>query len=532
MLLCCQAAGQAQDIVLEKLDSNINSSGYDEISPVISWDGRQLFFTRVGYHEFDRTLLLEGEDVHRSAPEHYDFYLRDVYSRIAGQPIGSPASSSFNQDVWIALSENDTFRSVVHPAYPLNNALPNSVCSLTPSLREYIVLNQFFPEGGMEKGFSLVRWSGDSVWTFPQPIDIENYYTNSQGVSLTMSSDGEVLLLSLQRDSSVGDNDLYVSFRCDERLYSKPLSLGTDINSHYRETTPTLSADKHVLYFSSNRMGSNDIYFSRRLDESWTRWSRPMRFRSPINSDSDDSQPYFNQLTGYLYFSSRRDGSSDIFRARIAEPEKVEVVIRGRVLNSKTLLPEPAKIYGGSASRQHYEFTMNSKDGRFSFTASSGSDFRVEAFKAGFIGHAEVVSLSENFYRREYDITLYLDPIEVEGKITLKPVYFVRSKDFILPQSYGELDHLVGILKDHLELSIAIEGHTDSQGTRSSLQKLSEERAQAVRKYLIEHEVAAERIVARGFGADRPVNDNSTESLRAKNRRVEVKITHIDKSRK
>ena len=102
---------------------------------------------------------------------------------------------------------------LVHPPTPLNNALPNSVCSLTPEGNAFIVVNQFPKDGGMNKGFSLVRQQADGTWSYPEPIDIEDYNITSSAISLTMSNDGQVLILSLPQSTGSSDNDLFISFK-------------------------------------------------------------------------------------------------------------------------------------------------------------------------------------------------------------------------------------------------------------------------------------------------------------------------------
>jgi len=77
-------------------------------------------------------------------------------------------------------------------------------------------------------------------------------------------------------------------------------------------------------------------------------------------------------------------------------------------------------------------------------------------------------------------------------------------------------------LIDWPEIRVEVGGHTDSQGDAGYNQKLSEGRARAVRDYLIRRGVAADRLVARGYGENRPIADNATEMGREMNRRVEL----------
>ena len=65
------------------------------------------------------------------SPEKYPTALADVYSQIAGKSIYNPERSAFNQDIWIARGDSFDFSAVEHPGYPLNNALPNSMGSMT-----------------------------------------------------------------------------------------------------------------------------------------------------------------------------------------------------------------------------------------------------------------------------------------------------------------------------------------------------------------------------------------------------------------
>jgi len=80
----------------------------------------------------------------------------------------------------------------------------------------------------------------------------------------------------------------------------------------------------------------------------------------------------------------------------------------------------------------------------------------------------------------------------------------------------------VKLLQQNADLKLRVEGHTDSQGNGAANQALSEKRAQAVVAWLTGKGISASRLTAKGFGATKPVADNSTDDGRAKNRRVEL----------
>jgi len=530
-LLLFPVLARSQDNLfkIEKLPDFINS-GYDEITPVPSRDGNTLYFTRVAYPEFNRYLFLDSVDLYKKYPaEQYDRLLRNIYSDLSGKPVKDPTLSPFNQDVWIAEGDSADFWFLMHPLEPLNNALPNSIVTITPDPNAFYCINQFSPKGDMTKGFSLIRRE-DSLWTLPTPVDIKEYYTITSDVNLTMSFDGQVLILSAVRYDSRG-LDLYVCFREGEHQWSAPQHLGNVINSDKRETTPYLSEDNTTLYFASNRwpsVGGADLFMSKRLDDTWKNWSVPQPLDAPINSPFDESQPYFNMSSGYLYFTSWRDGNSDIFRMRIAPPQAMEFTIRGRVFNRKTheLMPDAKVRYSAASGPQN---TISSPNGFFTLTIPKGVRFDLTPEKAAFAGQKEEVLFRRDYYYFQdyYQIDLWLDPLEVDDKIELQPIYFQQSKAIILESSYPELERLAGILYDNPKLEIRIEGHTDNLGKVEDLFRLSEARANAIRDFLIQKGIAASRIQTVGFGPKSPISDNSTNDLRAQNRRVEIRITKI-----
>lgn len=116
---------------------------------------------------------------------------------------------------------------------------------------------------------------------------------------------------------------------------------------------------------------------------------------------------------------------------------------------------------------------------------------------------------------------------EVDGdQIRLNQrVFFATAKSDILPQSFPLLNQVAQILRDYPNITIRVEGHTDSRGRDSYNQQLSQDRAASVRTFLIERGIDPMRMEAVGFGEARPIDDNSTEEGRANNRRVEIHIT-------
>ncbi|MBK7427669.1 MAG: OmpA family protein [Saprospiraceae bacterium] len=578
-LFAWNAEGQSAKLKIEKLNSRINSAYYDETNPVVSRDGKTLYFTRVGYPGFNRTLLDQGHDMSASLDRvDYDKKLLLVYKQLSEETILDPTNSLFNQDIWIARSVDSEFDVLDHPDHPVNNALPNSICSLTPNPEEFAVVNEFYQDGSMYKGFSILRRMSDGSWMHPKPFHIYDLKDYGAEVNLNLSYDGEIAILSLNKKGTYGDNDLFVCQRINKEIWGAPVNMGPQLNSIFRESTPYLSNDKRTLFFASNRsggLGGMDIYMSKRIGDSWDQWTEPQPLSAPVNSAFDDAQAFFNEASGYLYFASRRDGDSNIYRVKVADAiiaiEKEPIVeetptiepLQEKIITEVPVeqpIDNPAPVVQEKAPGKQVQFncvilsTRNNKpvDGRILFGLASDATLANNVETSG--GKASFSIISNQYVRilpeldgyivkdalvhpvrllqqgkTEEEVVFYVDPIEENAHISLNPIFFEKNTAEILPVSLVEIDRLSNILKRHPEISVLIGGHTSNEGNRSDLYILSEKRASAIKTLLEERGIQTPRLRTRGYGPSKPINSGNDDESRAQNRRVEVIITKVEK---
>ena len=299
-----QVSAQFYDKV-EKLGIRVNTEEYDEASPVVNLAGDRLYFTRTGSPDFERGIYENGEDISEGLAESaYRRLLSDIYSQIAGKPVRDPYISPYNQDIHIGRINMERVDSVWHPGYPINNALPNSVLSAAGDSSQLILLNQFYSSGSMYDGISEVKVDSAGEFSFPEPIHFYEFYNLSGNLNLALNRHGTVMVLSMKRNDSRGENDLYVSFKIRDDLWSEPENIGDDLNTPYQEATPFVTQDGRYMYFASDRPGTAggmDIWVSSRLDYTWKRWSTPKRLTEPINSPYDDAQAYQDEHSDFLY---------------------------------------------------------------------------------------------------------------------------------------------------------------------------------------------------------------------------------------
>ncbi|MBI9065820.1 MAG: OmpA family protein [Salinivirgaceae bacterium] len=119
---------------------------------------------------------------------------------------------------------------------------------------------------------------------------------------------------------------------------------------------------------------------------------------------------------------------------------------------------------------------------------------------------------------------VYNGVLQLDKKMILNNLYFEHDKAVILEESYHELDQLAYQLSINQKLSISIYGHTDNSGTDTYNKQLSDERANAVKHYLLRKGVSKFRMISKGFGSSQPIGDNTTEQGQQLNRRVEIEV--------
>jgi len=261
------------------LEPAINSV-FAEVRPLISADGKTLFFSRRNH----------SDNIGREKDP---------------------------QDIWFSTLQPDGHWSAPTNAGPvINSKHADAVCSVSPDGSEIV-----FIQDGMSRNSLLLRSkrTGNN-WSTPEPMTIENYYSDDPYVDFFFSFDTRILLMALTRKDSKGEQDLYVSRPTGKNTWSEPVNLGPVVNSAQSDFAPFLSPDGRTLYFVSyghNGLGGCDIFKTTRLDDTWKRWSEPENLGEGINSAREESYFSISGDSRYVYFESYdlKQEVRDIFRA-------------------------------------------------------------------------------------------------------------------------------------------------------------------------------------------------------------------------
>jgi OOP family OmpA-OmpF porin len=470
-----------------KLPLSINTPDQSELLPVISSDGKTLYFTRTR--------------------------------------IGLDSSTVF--DIWLSHITHDSVFS--RPEFVGGNLASSygiAVSSISPDNNTLYLIGKMHSDSPPDERVYITHKTS-SGWSIPEAIKIQNLHPQGLYTDYSFGPDQRTLLMAIDRDSSLGDRDLYVSFFDDStRSWKTPIWLGADINSRFAEMTPNLASDNKTLYFSSDRpggIGDVDVYRSLRLDDTWQHWSKPENLGSNVNRPGRTSY-YAEEASGkYAFISWKRTAGdqSDIYRVNV-ERQMAVALIHGTVTdgNGKPLAAKiryerlrDGTLLGTARS--------NPSTGEFQISLPAGENYSLRAERDGYFPTSEHVDLTKLASFQAIERNLQLNKIESGAAITMKNVFFETDKATLLPSSFAELDRVKDLLAAHPEFKLQIAGHTDSTGSETHNLKLAKDRAEAVTAYLATQGVTPDRLTAVGYGSSTPIATNTTEEGRAQNRRVE-----------
>jgi hypothetical protein len=280
-------------------------------------------------------------------------------------------------DCWYSKKDNNGwFTEPVNMGKPLNNEGHNFIIYVSPDEHTLILANRYDKNGEPNgQGLSISHLT-DKGWTIPEDITIEGYKNEAKYVEYYFLSNRKVLISSIKNENSIGDIDLFVSFQIDEKTYTKPVDMGSVLNSLHSETFPVLSADGKKLYFSSNGhpgYGHYDIFVSERKDDSWLNWSSPKNLGPEINTASSEMGFQLNQKGDLAYFTSNKISGNklDIFEFYTEEKKQDSLCLfTGEISDAQTGKPLAAEItfYTTPKHKEVLLSKSNPNDGSFKGT--------------------------------------------------------------------------------------------------------------------------------------------------------------------
>ncbi len=396
--------------------------------------------------------------------------------------------------------------------------------------------------------------------------------------SATISKDGNTLFFArCNAPEGLGDCDIYWAKKGENEKWGDIKNLGLNVNSIAWDSHPSLSHSEDTLYFASDRLGGfglSDIYFTIK-DESGN-WKKATNLGPIINTRNSEVSPFYHHVFEVLYFSSNGQnlnfGEFDIYKSyhdgnNWGEPKNIGPLVNGPgsefyfTIDSKSedlyyarsvennmnnldlySFPLPMEAQPGANTPVYGSLTDEvtgepfkgivsiidldngievapkflRPDGSFQFDLINNSNYLL------IIQGEEFFRIEELFYLNgEMQLEKTTSPIS--SKLKFESIEFEEGKAEMSTPMYNDLDKVADFLLDNPDFKLHISGHTDSNGREDFNLKLSQERADIIKEYLVYFgSVPEARVSAKGYGSSKPVQ--GVDQTKALNRRVEFEI--------
>jgi outer membrane protein OmpA-like peptidoglycan-associated protein len=484
-----------------------------------------------------------GPAVNSADPEYYPCITADdatlIYTRRVKDPELIPWG--MQEDFMVSHRDAQGAWQAAKPIPTVNTRQYNEGAgTLTPDGR-FIVFTKCATEdgsyGGSLQGFGscdlfISRRIGDR-WTPPEnlgpPVNSRNWETQP-----SMASDGRTLyfIRGTQAQDGIKSMDIYTTALQEDGTWSKPEKLGANVNTPYQEESVQIHPDGRTLYFSSNGhpgFGGLDIFVSRKEEDG--SWGKALNLGYPINTGADENSLLVSADGEVAYFASDREGGLgdlDLYSFELypeARPLAVSF-IRGKVTDRTNGQPVEAdvQLYDLATGKLATGAYSDPRTGEFLVCIPAGRSYALNASSEGYLFFSQNYDVATGTPKEPYTLNVPLSPLTAGSVIALRNIFFNTASYDLLPASNAELEKLVQLLRTNTTLRIELGGHTDNVGADAANLTLSDQRAQAVRDFVIAQGIDASRITAKGYGETKPVATNDTEGGRAQNRRTEVTV--------
>lgn len=465
---------------------------------------------------------------------------------VTGQPKDS--------DLYLAVIENDsTFGEGKRFEPPINTKGNDGASTFTPDglTMYYTICNSKKNRNGcsiFESRYDPVR----KAWSEPRFVEslsgIRETIINSRGKTKkgptddrqpVLSRDGRTLFFVSDRDGGEGSFDIWFSRRVGSG-WSPPVNAGKSINTPFNEITPTLSPDGNALYFASNGLGGFGGYDLYMATGPIGDWGTPANLNGPVNSTYNDFGMLLLNDTTFLFTTNRPGGpgGDDIYWARkiFVPTPKFDIAVKGVIRDKVTKQPVEFATailyeYQEDGSILALDTFKTDQSARYEFPLKQEKDYKVLGNAPEYLANEVEVSTKgiSKDTELERNIDIELEPIIIEKLTRLDNIYYDFDEYYLREDAVLELKSLLKMLQQNPEITIQLDAHTDSNGSDEYNQVLSDNRAKAAIRYLVENGIDPRRLSWKGWGEGKllifPELSDEDEQY---NRRTEFKITSID----
>ena len=435
----------------------------------------------------------------------YIFNEYNIYSNINGSiiffnsnknPNNSSGYSDLN-DIWIRLKNDNIWGNPINLSQI--NTTGNDLLLGVDESFIYVLRNNYVFTYSVIEPYELIS-----------ELEIIGLDKEYEIISGSIDSNNNIIFLSIQGYGSFGVEDIYYSKKLSDR-WSRLVNCGSSLNSNYQEISPYLLNTDTLLFISNRNNNGYKLFYSVKDNESLESWTEP-KVLEKLNSNSSKLSISRNQKSSTFYISESSDSKTyyDLIEYKVVDLENSFVL----EINIK---PE---IKSGLLTLSTNKFNISER--------LSSSNALIELENKG---QYNLRLISNNYFildtilniQKSSSVNLNLLEIKKGNRKTLSQINFKRSSTELTEQSIPYLENLLHIFKEN-DVKVIIEGHTDNSGDYKLNVKLSKDRANTIKDYLIKKGIERNRIKIKGYGPSKPRYSNQSEELRRLNRRVELYI--------
>lgn len=370
----------------------------------------------------------------------------------------------------------------------------------------------------------------NSEWTKPLSLGSPvNSSSNETGASL--SKDGNTLFFASDRSGGFGKSDIYQSRKTAGGKWSSPVNLGAQINTPGNEAYPAIHPEGQIIYFSSDgyieqNMGGLDIFYSTLGQNNM--WSLPVHLKYPVNTTRDDVQ-YKIASGGKRYYTLLTDFNSfDVVEIAGQQDNNDFADFSSGTstlfseLNVMEVMEVEKEVEKEVAVTDILEVqTEVEKEVQVVETVEVEKEADPADFSLESVNLEAIDSTARELLIQKVK-DYYSERIGIDNSVIFKTIYFSFNSAELLMLSKNELRVLVEYLLENPAVKVEVIGHTDITGNWDVNLNVSRERAGSVYRFLLDNKIAHNRIIYYGKGSAAPVASNNTIDGRARNRRVEI----------
>jgi outer membrane protein OmpA-like peptidoglycan-associated protein/tetratricopeptide (TPR) repeat protein len=379
-----------------------------------------------------------------------------------------------------------------------------------------------------------------SEWGNPEELKSLNTPTGTTTQpTIGLDKDGNDVIYFVSDRGGKGGLDIFYAQINQDGTFGPVKNVGSEVNTAGDEFSPFYDKNTKRLYFSSNGLpglGGFDIFQVNGAPENW---GIPYNLGAPANSSADDMYFVLDNQGKKGFLASNRQGTKtirgetccdDIWSVTLKE----EVVLKG--IYALRTDPAQTPIDGVEASLykvdgKNFDFvgsTVTAGGAPFYYNLKRGDKFKINGNKEGYWPAVENIIVKEDEERDTIYQVFFIDKIE-KKKIKIENIYFEFDRSNVIAFYQLKLDSVHSVLTQNLGYSVEVQGHTDSKGSDEYNNRLSQNRADEAKAYLVSKGINVERVISKGYGETTPIAPNEVDGVdnpegRARNRRVEFKI--------